>query len=138
MLSCASCGYVPNPRIPYLESPCATCKLANDSPTTKRPALFDTEKVCTKDGEEASYLARVDKALEAAGDDDCTITKGVGLYLGGNFRINGTAVVVVSGCTISDGSAEGGAMYIRNTANVTVSDTLFEGNNVNGSYLYMA
>lgn len=69
MLSCASCGYVPNPRIPYLESPCATCKLANDSPTTKRPALFDTEKVCTKDGEEASYLARVDKALEAAGDD---------------------------------------------------------------------
>lgn len=69
VFGCHSCSYKPNKDTPYLESPCATCRLGNDSPTTKRPALFDTEKTCSSDGEEASYLARVDKALEAAGDD---------------------------------------------------------------------
>ena len=69
-LSCSNCGYTPSPAIPYLESPCATCRLALDIPTTKRPALFDS---CgskeNADGEEASYLARIDKDLEHAGDD---------------------------------------------------------------------
>lgn len=69
MLHCGNCGFVPTPDTNWLDSPCATCRLGNDSPTTKRPALFDTEKTCSPDGEEASYLARVDKALEAAGDD---------------------------------------------------------------------
>lgn len=67
---CHNCNYKPNPAIPYLESPCATCRLALDIPTTKRPALFDS---CgskeNADGEEASYLARIDKDLEHAGDD---------------------------------------------------------------------
>lgn len=69
MLHCGNCGWIPRPDVDWLDSPCATCRLGNDSPTTKRPALFDTEKTCSPDGEEASYLARVDKALEAAGDD---------------------------------------------------------------------
>lgn len=69
MLCCARCGVDLSKYENWLDSPCATCRLGNDSPTTKRPALFDTEKTCSPDGEEASYLARVDKALEAAGDD---------------------------------------------------------------------
>lgn len=69
MLHCGNCGWIPRPDVDWLDSPCATCRLGNDSPTTKRPALFDTAKTCSPDGEEASYLARVDKALEAAGDD---------------------------------------------------------------------
>lgn len=69
MLHCGNCGVDLRKYENWLDSPCATCRLGNDSPTTKRPALFDTEKTCTPDGEEASYLARVDKALEAAGDD---------------------------------------------------------------------
>lgn len=69
MLHCGNCGWIPRPDVDWVDSPCATCRLGNDSPTTKRPALFDTEKTCSPDGEEASYLARVDKALENAGDD---------------------------------------------------------------------
>ncbi len=69
MLCCAKCPVDLTKYENWLDSPCATCRLGNDSPTTKRPALFDTEKTCSPDGEEASYLARVDKALEAAGDD---------------------------------------------------------------------
>ena len=69
MLHCGNCGWIPRPDVDWLDSPCATCRLGNDSPTTKRPALFDTEKTCSPDGEEASYLARVDKSLEEAGDD---------------------------------------------------------------------
>lgn len=67
---CHNCNYTPNPNIPYLESPCATCRLAPDIPTTKRPALFDScGSKANADGEEASYLARIDEDLEHAGDD---------------------------------------------------------------------
>ena len=69
MLCCAKCPVDLREYENWLDSPCATCRLGNDSPTTKRPALFDTAKTCSPDGEEASYLARVDKSLEAAGDD---------------------------------------------------------------------
>ena len=69
MLCCEKCPVDLTKYENWLDSPCATCRLGNDSPTTKRPALFDTEKTCSPDGEEASYLARVDKELEAAGDD---------------------------------------------------------------------
>ena len=69
MLCCAKCPVDITKYECWTDSPCYTCRLANDSPTTKRPALFDTEKTCSPDGEEASYLARVDKALEAAGED---------------------------------------------------------------------
>ena len=58
MLCCAKCPVDLREYENWLDSPCATCRLGNDSPTTKRPALFDTAKTCSPDGEEASYLAR--------------------------------------------------------------------------------
>lgn len=69
MLCCAKCPVDITKYENWVDSPCYTCRLGNDSPTTKRPALFDTAKTCSPDGEEASYLARVDKDLEHAGED---------------------------------------------------------------------
>ena len=68
---CHSCSYHPSPEIPYLESPCATCKLAVEYTNTKRAAMFDSAggSDFDADEEENSALARVDKELENAGDD---------------------------------------------------------------------
>lgn len=68
---CHSCSYTPSPDVPYLESPCATCKLAVEYTNTKRAAMFDSAggSDFDADEEENSALARVDKELENAGDD---------------------------------------------------------------------
>lgn len=68
---CGTCGYQPTPDIPYLESPCATCKLAVEYTSTKRAAMFDSAggSDFDSDQEENENLARVDKELEHAGDD---------------------------------------------------------------------
>ena len=71
VFGCHSCSYHPSPDVPYLESPCATCKLAVEYTNTKRAAMFDSAggSDFDADEEENSALARVDKELENAGDD---------------------------------------------------------------------
>ena len=67
--NCATCGYTPSPDVPYLDSPCATCRLAADYTNTKRAALFDSAgSVEAAEEQENSALARIDKDLENAGD----------------------------------------------------------------------
>lgn len=71
IFGCHSCSYTPSPDVPYLESPCATCKLAVEYTNTKRASMFDSAggSDFDADEEENSALARIDKDLEAAGDD---------------------------------------------------------------------
>ena len=71
VFGCHRCSYVPKPGDDYLTSPCATCKLSVEYTNTKRAAMFDSAggSDFDADEEENSALARVDKALEFAGDD---------------------------------------------------------------------
>ena len=65
VFGCHSCSYIPSPDVPYLESPCATCKLSVEYTNTKRAAMYDS---CGTDeaAEEkhAEFFAKVDEALE--------------------------------------------------------------------------
>ena len=65
IFGCHSCSYVPSPDIPYLESPCATCKLAVEYTNTKRAAMFDSCGT-SEDAEEQheQFFAKVDESLE--------------------------------------------------------------------------
>lgn len=74
MLNCTNCGYVPSPKVDWLDSPCATCKLGNDYISTKKANFFDSAggSDYDPDAEENAAFARVDKELEAAGDDPVT------------------------------------------------------------------
>lgn len=62
---CHNCSYIPNPNTPYLESPCATCKLANEYTQTHRAAMFDScGNLEEMEEKESEYLASIDKSLE--------------------------------------------------------------------------
>lgn len=71
MFGCWNCSYTPSPEIPWEESPCATCKTANDYVNTKKANFFDSAggSDYDPDEEENAAFARVDKELEAAGED---------------------------------------------------------------------
>ena len=74
---CHSCSYVPSPQIPYEESPCAKCKLAQETYNTHRPALFDSGNPL--DDDESEFLGVEDKDLQNIDehDPDATILKKV-------------------------------------------------------------
>ena len=68
--NCSTCGYTPSPDVPYLDSPCATCRLASDYTNTKKASIFESAgSVEAAEEQENSALARIDKDLEHAGDD---------------------------------------------------------------------
>ena len=65
---CHSCPYTPSPKIPYEESPCATCKLAVETYNTHRPALFDSGNPL--DDDENEFLGVEDKDLQNIDERD--------------------------------------------------------------------
>lgn len=69
--NCTTCGYTPNPGTPYLESPCATCKLAVEQYNTHRPALFDSGN--WDDDDEAEFLGVEDKDLQNIDENDIDV-----------------------------------------------------------------
>ena len=71
VFGCHACNWLPRPDVDYMDSPCATCKLATEYYNTKRASMFDSAggSDYDPDAEENEALARVDKELENAGDD---------------------------------------------------------------------
>lgn len=66
---CGTCGVDITKYDNYMDSPCATCRLAADYTNTKRAALFDSAgSVEAAEEQENSALAQIDKDLENAGD----------------------------------------------------------------------
>jgi len=65
---CHSCPYTPSPSVPYEDSPCATCKLAQETYNTHRPALFDSGNPL--DDDEAEFLGVEDKDLQNIDEKD--------------------------------------------------------------------
>lgn len=71
MLGCHSCSWTPRPDVPWEESPCATCRTANDYVHTKKAMFIDETGGTAEDSEEQenAAFARIDESLENAGDD---------------------------------------------------------------------
>ena len=78
--------------------------------------------------------------------DGCTFTgnygSGDGSYYAGAFYLNGTSVGTVNDCTFTENYSEkyaGGAISVRNTATLTITDSEFNGNycKTTGGALYI-
>ena len=67
-VGCHSRSYVPSPNVPYEDSPCATCKLAQETYNTHRPALFDSGNPL--DDDESEFLGVEDKDLQNIDEKD--------------------------------------------------------------------
>lgn len=62
---CHSCGVDITKYANYMESPCATCKLAKEYTQTHRAAMFDScGNLEEMEAKESEYLASIDKNLE--------------------------------------------------------------------------